>query len=159
MMRPNYFESMDYPAMVRDYGKPEDFLSLFRKMSSDELRSVQNRRFLEIMEFAWQVPFYQKLWQAQGLESGDIQSLDDIVKLPTYSKSDLMQSVEACPPLGDFDGRAHYTEAQCPPLVMQTTSGTTGKPQPLLYGPQSRELQGLLLARFYYLQGLSLIHI
>jgi phenylacetate-CoA ligase len=37
---------------------------------------------------------------------------------------------------------------------MQTTSGTTGKPQPLLYGPKSREIQNALLARIYLLQGM-----
>ena len=31
----------------------------------------------------------------------------------------------------------------------------TGKPQPLLYGPKSREIQNLLLARFYALQGIG----
>lgn len=155
MTQPNYFEAMDYPAMVQDYGKPEDFLSRFGNMSSDELRSIQNQRFLEIVEFAWQVPFYQRLWHAHGVEPGEIQSLDDIIKLPCYSKADLMQSVEAHPPLGDFDGRACYSPEKRPPLLIQTTTGTTGKPQPLLYGPQSREMQGLLLARVYRLQGIT----
>ncbi len=141
--------------MVQDYGKPDEFTTRFQQMSGDELRTLQNTRFMEIVEFAWQIPFYQRLWQTHGIEQTDIQSLDDIVKLPCYSKADLMQSVEAHPPLGDFDGRAIYADTQRPPLIIQTTSGTTGKPQPLLYGPQSRELQGLLLARFYRLQGLS----
>ena len=41
------------------------------------------------------------------------------------------------------------------PLVYHTTSGTTGKPQPLLWGPKSREVQNILLARAYHLQGLT----
>lgn len=153
-MRPNYFDAMDYQGILRDYGRPETFLSRFSAISRDELRSIQNERFLNLMEFGWRVLFYQRLWGAKGIEKGDINSIDDIVKLPTYSKSDLMASVEAFSPIGDFDGRASYSEDTRPPLVFQTTSGTTGKPQPLLFGPKSREIQNLLLARFYAIQGI-----
>jgi phenylacetate-CoA ligase len=38
---------------------------------------------------------------------------------------------------------------------MQTTSGTTGRPQPLLCGPKSREVQAMLLGRIYALQGMT----
>ena len=39
-------------------------------------------------------------------------------------------------------------------MILHTTSGTTGKPQPLLFGPRGREVQNLLLARAYLFQGL-----
>ncbi|WP_421928589.1 phenylacetate--CoA ligase family protein [Neoaquamicrobium sediminum] len=155
MLAPNYFEAMDYAGIVRDYGRPETFVERFTRTSRDELRALQEARFATLMQRAWQVPFYQRLWGGKGIEAGDIRSLDDITKLPTYSKSELMQSVEAHPPIGDFDGRASYTPETRPPLVFQTTSGTTGKPQPLLFGPRSREIQNLLLARFYALQGIT----
>ena len=38
--------------------------------------------------------------------------------------------------------------------MLHTTSGTTGSPQVLLFGPKSREVQNLLLARNYQFQGL-----
>ena len=38
--------------------------------------------------------------------------------------------------------------------VMHTTSGTTGDPQPLFFGARDREIQNILLARAYLLQGL-----
>lgn len=155
MIRPNYFDAMDYQGILRDYGRPETFVSRFTTISRDELRSIQNERFMKLMEFAWRVPFYQRHWGAKGVEPGDIRSIDDIVKLPVYSKADLMSSVEAVPPIGDFDGRATYEADKRPPLVFQTTSGTTGKPQPLLFGPKSREIQNLLLARFYAMQGIT----
>jgi len=151
----NYFEAADYAGIISEYGRPHEFLPRFSKMSSDELRSIQNRRFLNVVAFAWKVPFYQRLWGARGIEPGDITSLDDIIKLPTYSKSDLMESVEAYPPIGDFHGLDSYPEDKRPPLIFQTTSGTTGKPQPLLYGPKSREIQNLILARYYAMQGLT----
>ena len=107
------------------------------------------------MAFAWRVPFYERLWRKAGAAPGDIRALDDIVKLPSYAKADLMESVEAHPPIGDFHGRDAHPGGKRPAIIFQTTSGTTGKPQPLLFGPRSREAQNLLLARLYLMQGLT----
>ncbi|MFN0116464.1 MAG: phenylacetate--CoA ligase family protein [Paracoccaceae bacterium] len=155
MTGPTYFDAMDYGAMLRDYGRPEDFAARIARTGRGDLRALQEARFLRVMDFAWKVPFYRRLWGAKGIEPGDIGSLDDIRLLPAYSKSDLMASVEAHPPLGDFHGLDSYAPADRPPLILQTTSGTTGRPQPLLYGPKSREMQNLLLARIYAMQGLT----
>jgi phenylacetate-CoA ligase len=150
----NYFDAADLPSIRRDYPYGDAFLRRFEGMSRDELRALQNRRFLDVLAFAWKVPFYQRLWGSAGIGRGDIRSLDDIAKLPAYSKSDLMESVERCPPIGDFHGMDAHPSGRRPPLVFQTTSGTTGKPQPLLFGPKSREIQNVLLARNYLLQGM-----
>jgi len=155
MPTPNYFDAMDYPGILAEYGRPEEFTARIGRMSRDERRTLQNRRFLSIMAFGWKVPFYRRLWGMAGMEAGDIRSLDDITRLPCYSKYDLMASVEAHPPLGDFHGLDSHAADQRPPLIFQTTSGTTGRPQPLLFGPKSREIQNLLLARFYALQGIT----
>ena len=111
------------------------------------------------MQRAWQIPFYQRLWGARGLTAADIAGLQDITKLPTFGKEEIMDSVARVPPLGDFHG------ADVPimgpsgpalwPMVLHTTSGTTGRPQPLLFSPKSREIQSLLLARIYRMQGLA----
>ncbi|MEM1430553.1 MAG: phenylacetate--CoA ligase family protein [Pseudomonadota bacterium] len=151
----SYFDHIDMAALRRDHPIGPEFTATFRGMSRDELRARQNALFLKAMAFAWQVPFYQRHWGAAGIEAGDIQDLDDLPKLPTYGKDDLMASVEAHPPIGDFHGLDSYDPALRPPVVFQTTSGTTGRPQPLLYGPKSREVQALLLGRLYLLQGLS----
>ncbi len=151
----NYFDAMDYGGILRDFGRPEEFVQRFRTMSRDQLEAMQNERFLRIVAFAWKIPFYKRLWAAVGLEPGDIRSFHDITMIPAYSKSDLMESVADHPPIGDFDGLDTYTADARPPLIFQTTSGTTGKPQPLLFGPKSREIQNLLLARFYAMQGIT----
>jgi phenylacetate-CoA ligase len=64
-----------------------------------------------------------------------------------------MASVEAHPPWGDYHG-VDLGSGQRPHVVFHTTSGTTGTPQPIFYGAWDRELQNLLLARTYRLQGL-----
>lgn len=154
MSRLNYFDAADLPTIRREYPLGEAFLKRFKGMSRDELRELQNRRFLRTMEFAWKVPFYQRLWAKAGISREDVRSIDDISKLPTYSKSDLMESVERYPPLGDFHGLDAHPPGRRPPLLLQTTSGTTGRPQPLLFGPKSREIQNILLARIYLFQGM-----
>ena len=63
-----------------------------------------------------------------------------------------MESVENHPPFGDFIGPGGWTGDDR--VVMHTTSGTTGAPQPIFYGPRDREIQNALLARAYLLQGM-----
>jgi len=138
MTYPSYFEAFDSKKMLEDYPIGDALYQRFKGMSRDELFDIQNTRFLDVMNRGWQVPFYQKHWGAAGIEPADIQSLEDIAKLPTYSKSDLMKSLAEHPPIGDFSGLDSYTNDTRPPLVFHTTSGTTCTPQPLMFGPYSR---------------------
>jgi phenylacetate-CoA ligase len=151
MTFPTYFEAFDAKAMLADY--PLDLVGAYGKMSRDELRALQERRFTTLMKRGWEIPFYQRLWGDKGIEPGDIRSLDDIVKLPVYDKTDLMASVNAHPPYGDFAGVAK--EQGRDPVVFHTTSGTTGRPQPLLFGPKGREVTNLLVGRMYRWMGLK----
>ena len=147
MTFPTYFEAFDAKAMLAD--NPLDLVGAYGKMSRDELRALQETRFARLMKRGWEIPFYQKLWRAKGLEPGDIRTLDDITKLPVYDKADLMASVNAHPPYGDFSGRGSD------PVVFHTTSGTTGRPQPLMFGPKGREVTNLLVGRMYRWMGLQ----
>jgi phenylacetate-CoA ligase len=152
MTFPTYFEAFDTRQLLEDYPVGEAFVRRYTAMSRDELRARQERDFLKLMMRGWQVPFYQRLWAARGIEAGDIRSLEDIEKLPVYDKSDLMASVAEHPPFGDFAG-AEGPER--PPMIFHTTSGTTGRPQPLLFGPKGREVGNLLVGRMYRWQGLE----
>lgn len=86
-----------------------------------------------------------------GIEPGDIEGLDDLPKLPVYDKADLMQSIAEYPPYGDYAGLDSGPER--PPVVFHTTSGTTGRPQALLFGPKGREVTNALVGRMYRWQG------
>ncbi|WP_228242453.1 phenylacetate--CoA ligase family protein [Porphyrobacter sp. GA68] len=149
MTQPSYFEAFDHRQLVQDYPLGDAFLARYRNMSRDELYSLQDAQFRQLMRRGWEIPFYQRLWGAEGIEPGDIGGLCDIGRLPVYDKADLMASVEAHPPLGDFAGRGDG------PVVFHTTSGTTGGPQPLLFGPKGREIGNLLLGRMYRWIGLG----
>ncbi len=150
-----YFEEAGLDRMMRDYPIGRAYLDGPAALSSDEMRTLQEKRFSEVMTRAWQVPFYRRRWRDVGIEPGDIRGLDDIEKLPPFSKSDLIASVERDPPLGDYHGTDTLAEDDRPSVVFHTTSGTTGTPQPLFFGAWDREVQNLLLARAYRLQGLT----
>ncbi len=148
MSQRSYLECVDIQQLLRDYPVGDDFIRRYRSISRDELRACQETQFQRLVARGWQIPFYKRLWGALGIEPGDIRSLDDITKLPVYDKTDLMASVNAHPPYGDFDGRGSD------PVIFHTTSGTTGRPQPLMFGPKGREVTNLLVGRMYRWMGL-----
>ena len=153
MTFPSYFEVFDVRQMLADYPVGDAFTARYRNISRDELNAIQDRQFVRLMARGWEIPFYQRLWGAKGIEPGDIRGLTDIARLPVYDKTDLMESVNAHPPYGDFDGRAKGPGRD--PVIFHTTSGTTGRPQPLMFGPKGREVTNLLVGRMYRWMGLK----
>jgi phenylacetate-CoA ligase len=151
----DYITAMDPGALRRDFPIGPDFPGRLARLSRDELQARQDRDFRRLVAFAWKVPFYQRLWGARGIEPGDIKGLDDLPKLPSYDKTDIMESVARFPPLGDFHGQDVHPADRRPQIIFHTTSGTTGRPQPLLFGPKSREVQNRLLARLYLMAGMT----
>lgn len=149
-MNSRYFAEAAPDRLLSEYPIGQAFLDGPAKLSRDALRALQERRLQAVLARAWEVPFYRRRWSAVGAEPGDVRGLDDLAKLPAFSKSDLMESVEAYPPFGDY----HGLDDAFPHAVLHTTSGTTGTPQPLFFGPWDREVQNALLARAYLLQGM-----
>ncbi|MEM1380640.1 MAG: phenylacetate--CoA ligase family protein [Pseudomonadota bacterium] len=147
-----YFNTVDWNDLETDHPIGDAFVE-FAQRSRDEIRAHQERLFRRCVERAWQIPFYQRLWGDAGAAPGDIQGLDDLNKLPMFGKSDIMDSIAIEPPFGDFGGLDSLPGGR-PPVIMHTTSGTTGTPQVLLFGAKSREAQNLLLARLYRFQGM-----
>jgi len=153
MTYPTYFETLDHRRLLDDYPIGDAFTDRYRSMSRDELFALQDRQFCRVMKRGWEVPFYRRHWGEKGIEPGDIRGLEDIGKLPVYDKSDLMASISEHPPYGDFHGMGD--PATRPPVIFHTTSGTTGKPQVLMFGPKGREVGNLLVGRMYRWMGLQ----
>lgn len=150
----SYFQAIDSNQLLMHHPIGDAFTKLARNLSRDELFARQNRLFLRCLKRAWQTGFYQRLWGSRGIEPGDIRGLEDIAKLPVFDKSDLMESIHAHPPFGDFAG-FNLSDASRDPVILHTTSGTTGTPQVLLFGAKSREVQNLLLGRVFSMQGVG----
>lgn len=150
----DYFAHIDREKLLEQFPIGDDFVTRFRTLSSDELRAGQETQFRALVARAWQVPFYQRLWGEVGIQAGDIRGIDDLDRLPVFDKSDIMASIERSPPWGDFHG-VDFSAPDHVPVITHTTSGTTGSPQVLVFGPQTREVQNLMLARMYRFQGLG----
>lgn len=153
MQHRTYFDSVDLRTIQKDHPIGADFLT-FAALSRDEIRARQEVQFQRLIARAGRMRFYRRLWSRVGAEPGDIRSLDDLPRLPTFEKTDVVESIRLYPPFGDFAGFDSYDEEDRPPAIFHTTSGTTGRPQPLLFGPKSREVQNLLLGRLFRFQGL-----
>jgi len=147
-----YAALSDPARMAIEYPVGDDFLSRYVGMSADELRSIQEQRFAEVMRTAWTTPFYQRLWGEHGLEPGDALGLEALDRLPVFDKSRVMADVAEHPPFGSL---AIRTDRPAGPRILQTTSGTTGSPQPVLWGPWGREVQNALLGRVYQWVGVD----
>lgn len=155
MTNPTYFKQLNYERMIVDYPIGDSYENFLLSTSADEIRNIQEKKFLRIINRGWEIPFYQRLWGKAGIQKGDIKSIEDSPQIPSYSKVDLMKSIEEHPPFGDFHGMESYSKNSRPPVVFHTTSGTTGTPQNLFFGPLSRELQNVMLARAYHIQGIG----
>ncbi len=149
-----YFNSVDWQQLQIDHPIGDNFVRFAKETSRDALHAHQNKLFMRCVDRAWKTPFYQKLWGNVGIEQGDITSLEMLPNLPVFDKQDIMDSIARNPPFGDFAGFESYQDGERPPVIFHTTSGTTGTPQVLLFGPKSRETQNLLLGRLYQFQGL-----
>lgn len=154
MHYPYYFESFDYAQMRRTFTLGEQFDQGFARLPRAAIESHQNELFMRCVGRAWEIPFYQRLWRARGLTKNDVRSLSDIEKLPIFGKSELMRSIAEHPPYGDYHGWDRWSAASRPVTVIHTTSGTTGRPQVVLFSPKSREVQALLVSRCWHMQGL-----
>jgi phenylacetate-CoA ligase len=91
----------------------------FECMERNELRDIQSKRLRDTVERAYfNVPYYRHMMQSAGLGPENIQSIDDLRKLPFTTKNDLRKNY----PFGLF--AVHMSEI----VRIHASSGTTGKP-------------------------------
>lgn len=88
-------------------------------MDPAERRKLQGERLRETVQHEYDnVPFYRERMDAKGVKPEDIQTVDDIVKLPFMEKTDLRDTF----PFGLFAVPNDQI------VRIQGSSGTTGKP-------------------------------
>lgn len=150
---PIYRNAIDWTWFDREFPAPDVFAETLFRWPYERIRALQNQRFLAVMEIGWRNEFYRKLWGSHGIEPGDIRSIDDIRKLPTFTSDDIKSSQTPDAPFGTIAGVDPKDELGRQPLKLQTSGGTTGKARPTLYGVVEWELNGLQIARSHYLQG------
>ncbi len=96
-----------------NYYQPE-----IETMPYDQLRALQNEKLLKQVRHVWDnVPYYRKKMEEKGVTPEDIQSVDDLYKLPFLTKADLRDAYPY--------GLMGKPLSEC--VRIQSTSGTTGK--------------------------------
>jgi phenylacetate-CoA ligase len=149
---PRYHSALDFAAVWREFPPAPEYLDNVYVMPRDELRALQEARFLRQIDRAWKVPFYRRHWGNAGIEPGDIRSIADVERLPVFSVHDLRESIARNPPWGDLIGIDPDFDDPLP-LILQTSGGTTGLPRAMLYAPRDREVMNINTARRMYIQG------
>ena len=93
-------------------------------LTREELEKRQLRLFRRRMKYVIEKsPFYKRKYGEAGVTPGDIETMEDVRKVPFTTKMELLKSQEEHPLFGDFP--CLPPEAAC--RVFQT-SGTTGVP-------------------------------
>ncbi|MBR1814668.1 MAG: phenylacetate--CoA ligase [Lachnospiraceae bacterium] len=86
--------------------------------SREEIIAIQNKKLKEQVKHVWDnVPYYRKKMEEAGVTPDDVQTIDDLKKLPFLSKSDLRDAYPY--------GLVGVPLKDC--VRIQSTSGTTGK--------------------------------
>lgn len=99
--------------------------------SREQILAWQNERLLKQVQHVWEnVPYYRKKMEEKGLTPADIQSVDDLHKLPFLTKDDLRE----CYPYGLLATPL----SDC--VRIQSTSGTTGKRVVAFYTQQDLDI-------------------
>ncbi|MGA2676584.1 MAG: phenylacetate--CoA ligase family protein [Methanobacterium sp.] len=113
-------------------------------MSVEEKEELQLRRLTEVVKIAYEnVNYYKKRFNEMNVHPDDIETLEDINKLPFTSKTDLRDAY----PFGLF--AVPHDEI----VEVHTTSGTTGKPTVSGYTQKDLDIWGEVMARALTMAG------
>jgi phenylacetate-CoA ligase len=124
---PWYHRLLDFEGLWREFPLAPDYFKTIYALPRDELRSLQNQRFVQQVQRAWEIPFYQRHWGQAGIRRNDIRGLDDLRHVPAFSVHDLRDSIERSPPWGDLMGIDPGTDDPVP-LILQTSGGRPAYP-------------------------------
>ena len=87
-------------------------------MSREDMKQLQTEKLLKQVKHVWDnVPYYRNLMEEKGVTPDDIQSIDDLYKLPFLSKADLRDAYPY--------GLLGTPLKDC--VRIHSTSGTTGR--------------------------------
>lgn len=110
----------------------------------EEMRIIQSERLCDTVRRVYHnVPYYRKKMQEVGLTAGDIQSIEDVQKLPFTTKIDLRDNY----PFGLF------TVPMSEIVRLHASSGTTGKPTVVGYTRKDIQMWAEVVTRSLCMAG------
>jgi phenylacetate-CoA ligase len=115
-------------------------------MSREEMRKLQSERLKQLVHHVYtNVAFYRQRMDKMGVKPSDIQSIDDIVKLPFTYKTDLRDNYP-------YD---LFAVPMKEIVRVHASSGTTGKPTTVGYTKNDIETWREVVARCLTMAGIS----
>ncbi|MBC7101465.1 MAG: phenylacetate--CoA ligase [Methanobacteriales archaeon] len=115
-------------------------------ISRDDLKELQLKRLQETIKRVYEnVPYYKKKLEENNIYPEDIESLEDIKRLPYTTKEDLRRVY----PFGMFAVPKKEI------IEVHTSSGTTGKPVVSSYTREDIEIWGEVMARGLTMMGVT----
>lgn len=110
-----------------------------RKLSSDEIRGLQNQKLRALIQHAYEnVPYYNKLFSSAGLSPNDIQTIDDLGDIPLTDK-DGLRTAHLEKVISNHVSRPCY--------ISTNTSGSSGKPFTIYLSKEEDRIRRLVLFR------------
>jgi phenylacetate-CoA ligase len=129
----------------------EKYWDKVETMSRDEITDLKTKRLRKQIEYVLNNSiFYQTKFKEVGLEHDDIQSLEDLDKLPLTTKGELRQAQVDVPPYG-----SHICVSPDEIVWSPTTSGTSGVPLIIPRNRHDVELWTDLNARAFTAMGMQ----
>jgi len=108
-----------------------ELFPLIEKSSIEDIKKFQEEKLQELLQYLGSnSPFYQKLFKENNIQITDIQTLEDLQKIPTTSKNDIQENND------DF-----FCIPQNKIVDYSTTSGTLG--DPVTFGLSDADLERL----------------
>ena len=121
-----------------------------KPLTPDELRRLQNKKLRALIKHIYaHVPYYSSLFRKAGLHPDDIQTVDDLSKIPVTRKTDLRDR-----PVEDVLA-SNIAMDQC---KVTRTSGTTGIPLTVYWERKARLISRLLYFRSFLEWGYDVTH-
>lgn len=115
-------------------------------MSRDEMSALQGKRLHKLVELVYHnVPFYRAKMQERDLCPDDIQSIEDIIKLPFTTKQDLRDNYPT--------GLQAANQSEI--VRIHASSGTTGNPTIVGYTRRDLEIWSESAARAFTAYGVT----
>jgi phenylacetate-CoA ligase len=147
------WEAVNYQQLVRLFPPPPEYFEQAYYAEPEEIDRTKLSRARSRAERAHQVPFFRDRWAAAEFDPRDLNSLDDLQGVPSYTVDDIRKSIEDGPPSGNYQG-VEIDAALREPIRVHMSGGSTGEPRPTFYTQWDREVGGVLTARGAFMQGL-----
>ncbi len=113
-------------------------------LTRPEIKQLQLERLKKTVNHCMNSPFYKKRFEEYGLKPSDIQTLEDLKKVPFTTKEDLRNNYPF--------GMAAISLDEC--IRIHSSSGTTGTPVAVLHSRRDIDQWAEAVARCLYMVGL-----